>query len=145
MMENLSDNLCKFIQHFKLLENRQDKIDALISIANRFRDVPESIAMRPYEESARIPGCESDAYLFIENRNDGLLNYYFAVENPQGITAKALAVILQDSLSGEAFDKITNVPDDIIFDLFGKDLSMGKSLGLVNMLRTLKSHAKSRL
>jgi cysteine desulfuration protein SufE len=144
-MYNLPDHLSKIIDHFKLLDDRQDKIDALISIANRFEDVPESIATRPYPESARIPGCESEAYLFIEKRSDGLLNYHFAIENPQGITAKALAMILQDSLSGEKFEKIINVPDDVIFDLFGKGLSMGKSLGLINMLRMVKSHAKCQL
>jgi len=68
----------------------------------------------------------------------------FAVENPQGISAKALAVILDEGLSGEPPETIAGVSPDIVTTIFDRELSMGKSLGLMGMVHMALSLARRR-
>ena len=82
------------------------------------------------------------AYLFTAERPDHTLAYHFAVENPQGISAMALAVILQDTLSGAPLEQVAQVPGEIVYDLFGRDLSMGKSMGLMGMVNMVTATAR---
>jgi cysteine desulfuration protein SufE len=127
-----------------MLDERTDRIDMLIDIAGRFRGVPEEIARRPYPEDRKVPGCESQAYLFTEERPDDTLGFHFAVENPQGISAMALAVILAESLSGAPPEQVAQVPGEIVYDLFGRELSMGKSMGLMGMVNMVTTTARRR-
>lgn len=53
----------------------------------------------------------------------------------------ALAYILKEALDGENPDAAQTVPDDIVTTVFGKELSMGKSLGLTNMVRAVQTQA----
>jgi cysteine desulfuration protein SufE len=117
----------------------------LIEYADRFREVPESIAKRPFPESARAPRCESEAFVFVLDRPDGTFDLHFAVENPQGISAKAWAVILGETLSGQPLEQVAAVPQDILYRIFGRDLSMGKGQGLIGMLELIQHEARRRL
>ncbi len=54
----------------------------------------------------------------------------------------ALAAILQDALTGANIEEILGIPDDIIYQIFGRELSMGKSMGLMGMVRMSKSQAQ---
>ena len=45
-----------------------------------------------------MPHCESEAYVWAVPNADGTLELHFAVENPSGVSAKALAAILQKPL-----------------------------------------------
>jgi cysteine desulfuration protein SufE len=73
------------------------------------------------------------------------LKFHFAVENPQGISAKAIAVILDATLSGAPLAQVLNVSPDIVYELFGRELSMGKNMGLTNMLYMCKMAAANHL
>lgn len=123
-------------------QDRADRIQMLIDIARGFKPVPERIATRPFPLDRRVPGCESEAYVWSEPREDGTLSYYFAVENPQGISAMALASILDRSLSGAPLDEVAEVPADIVYRIFGRELSMGKSLGLMGIVNTVRGAAR---
>ncbi|MEM1176785.1 MAG: SufE family protein [Acidobacteriota bacterium] len=125
--------------------DRGDRIQLLIDTADRFRDVPEDIATRPFAEDHRVPACESEAFVWAKARDDGALDFYFAVENPQGISAKAMAVILGESLSGAPLRDVASVPGDVIYKIFGNELSMGKSMGLMGMVSMVALSAKKRL
>ena len=57
----------------------------------------------------------------------------------------ALGAILGESLSGAPPDEVATIPADAIFRIFGKELSMGKSLGLMNMLNMVRSTAVARV
>ena len=123
---------------------RQERIETLISIAERYRGVPESVARRPYPEERLVPGCESRAYVWATPRADGTLDFHFAVENPQGLSARAFAVILGDELSGRSPDEVLAVPTGIVERLFGNELSLGKSLGLSGMLQAAQREVRRR-
>ena len=125
--------------------DRSDRIEMLVDVAKRFRRVPERIAVRPYPKEHLVPGCESEAYVWAEPRTDGTLTYHFAVENPQGISAMALAAILADSLSGVPLERVAEVPGDIVYRIFGRELSMGKSLGLMGMVNVVRTAARQQL
>jgi cysteine desulfuration protein SufE len=70
------------------------------------------------------------------------------VENPQGISAKAMAVILDETLSGAPPEQVAEVSPEIVYQVFGRELSMGKSMGLMSMVGMVsalaKRHAEAR-
>jgi len=122
-----------------LFEDRSDKIDALIDISERYKLSDFADVAR--NDSRRVPGCESEVYVDSRSLKEGGRKYRIAVDNPQGISAMALAVILDDGLSGVPVDEVKQVPEDIVFEIFGNELSMGKSLGLTNLVRMVKAEA----
>jgi cysteine desulfuration protein SufE len=143
-MKPLPDRMESLIAMLEGLD-RGERIQTLVDVAKRFRRVPEQIATRPYPQERRVPGCESEAYVWSQPNSDGTLKYYFAVENPQGISAMALAAILDDSLSGVPLDTISDIPADIVYRIFGAELSMGKSLGLMGMVNMVRSMARQQM
>lgn len=138
----------KLSQLLRELEGIDDEIlrsDLLIEYAERFKGVPSSIATRPYPAEHKVPACESEAYVFTESSDNGNLNFYFAVENPQGISAKAMAVIIDDTISGESLENINSIEDDIVNIIFGRAITMGKGIGLRSMIGVVKGLANSEL
>ena len=72
---------------------------------------------------------------------DGTLKLYFAVENPSGISARALAAILDRSLSGRPAAEVAEVTPDIVERIFRQNISMGKGMGLMSMVQAVRSLA----
>ena len=135
--------LAALLSDLESIEDRDERSDYLIETAARFRGIPEHIAKRPYQESHRVPGCESEAFIFSEAADGAGVKFYFAVENPQGISAKALAVVLDETLSGCSPQEIQNVNEDIVHSIFGATVSMGKGQGLMGMVRMTKALARA--
>ncbi|HEY3886440.1 MAG TPA: SufE family protein [Vicinamibacterales bacterium] len=122
-----------------------DRTSMLLSYADQFKGVPPEIATRPFDASHQIPQCESDAYVWAMKRPDGTLQLYFAVENPSGVSAKALAAILDRTLSGLRPPEIAAVTPDIVENIFRQNISMGKGLGLMSMVQAVSALAKAAL
>jgi cysteine desulfuration protein SufE len=137
--------LAEMVELFDSLTDRAERVEVLISLSERFERVPESIAAKPYPEEHRVPGCESEAYVWALPSDGGTLKYYFAVENPQGISAMATAVILDETCSGASPAQVAAIPRDIIYRFFGKELSMGKSMGLMGIIDLVKKFAREAL
>lgn len=138
----LPPKVSELLEDLTLIEDRSDRQLMLIDFADRFVDVPERIAVRPFSETNHVQRCESEAYVFTESSEGGGVKFHFAVENPQGISAKAMAVILDETLSGETPDVIAEVPTDLVYQIFGRELSMGKGQGLMGMIELVKILAK---
>ena len=136
------DKLTDTLETLEMVPDRGERIQLLIDIAGRFEEVPPRLARRPFAKEHQVPACESEAYVFTEPRPDGTLDFHFAVENPQGISAKAMAVILGDALSGAPPEKVAEVSQDIVYQVFGRELSMGKSMGLMSMVGMVAAMAK---
>lgn len=134
--------LQEILEDIELLEDRSDRIQFLIALSEGFSPPPRDVAFRPYPEERRVPGCESEAFVFSRPRPDGTRDFFFAVENPQGVSAMALAAILHSSFSGANREDVLSVPDDVIYRIFGNDLSMGKSMGLMGMVQLAKAQAR---
>jgi cysteine desulfuration protein SufE len=132
--------LREMAEMFSIMD-RSERIQALIDLGEKFKPVPAEVAAKPYPESHRVPHCESEAFVFWVPQDDGRLKFYFDVLNPQGISAKATAVILDRALSGAALDDVLRVDPDIIYDIFGRELSMGKNMGLTGMINMCKMAA----
>lgn len=125
--------------------DRSERSEQLIHEADRFREVPPEVATRPFGERHRAPRCESDAFVWATDRPDGTVDFHFAVENPQGLSAKAWAVILGETLSGQPLEQVAKVPGDVVYDVFGRELSMGKGQGLLGMLELVQFEVNQRL
>lgn len=143
-MKPLPNRLERLLATLESLD-RSDRIEMLIEVAGQFKPVPSRIAQRPFPAEHRVPGCESEAYVWSEVTPEETLTYYFAVENPQGISAMALAAILADSLSGAPPDEVASVPSDVVYRIFGNELSMGKSLGLMGMVNMVREMARQHM
>lgn len=137
--------LAEVLEDFEWITDRRERTEMLIHYADQFTPVPASIATPPYPEEHRVPSCESEAFVWAEKQDDGTLNYYFAVENPQGLSAMSLAAILGQTLSGQPLEQVANVQPDIVFELFGSELSMGKGQGLTSMVGMVKAYARAEL
>jgi cysteine desulfuration protein SufE len=125
--------------------DRPERAELLIEAADRFEVVPERIASRPFPEEHHVQKCESDAYVWWEDLPDGSLKFYFAVENPQGLSAKSWAVIMDETLSGQPLDQVAAVSCDVVFDIYGKDVSMGKGQGLMGITDMVTTAARRKL
>jgi cysteine desulfuration protein SufE len=144
-MPEMPEKLARTLETLGLVSDRAERIQLLIDIADRFREVPPRLAQRPFPGEHQVPACESEAYVWAEPRADGTLDYHFAVENPQGISAKAMAVILGDAVSGAPLEQVAAIPQDIVYKVFGNELSMGKSMGLMGMVSMVGNLAKKAL
>lgn len=124
---------------FALMEDRAARVEELVRIARKFRPSAGQIPGPPFPETLRVPGCESE--VFVQVREEEGLRLDVEVANPQGISAMAVAAVLQDCLEGEPPQAAAGVPDDLATRLFGNELSMGKSLGLNNLVLAVKRGA----
>jgi cysteine desulfuration protein SufE len=138
------EKLTETLAALEMVPDRNERIQLLIDIAGRFEEVPPRLARRPFAAEHQVPACESEAYVFGEERPDGTLDFHFAVENPQGISAKAMAVILGEALSGAPPGQVAEVSQDVVYQVFGRELSMGKSMGLMSMVGMVAAMAKRR-
>ncbi len=134
--------LADLVETLALASDPADRAQMLLGFSDRFREVPPEIARRPFPKAHLVPACESEAYLWGVLRPDGTLNLYFAVENPSGVSARALAVILDRTLSGLPPEQIAAVPPDIVYDIFRRDISMGKGMGLMSMVSAVQTVAR---
>jgi cysteine desulfuration protein SufE len=133
------------IDNLALMGDRNDRIEMLISLAGRYQEVSPEVAERPFDDAHKVPACESEAYAWVTDNPDGTLGLHFAVENPQGISAMAMAAILDRGLSGEPPEVVARVRPEVIYDIFGRELSMGKSMGLMGMVTMVQQEAERRL
>ncbi|MFN8389469.1 MAG: SufE family protein [Bdellovibrionota bacterium] len=139
-----TEKLQRFLAELAAIQDRDERMELLIETAARFEEVPARIATRPYPESNLVPGCQSEAYVFAEPLPNGTLQFFYAVENPQGISAKAMAVILDENLSGEPLSDVATVSSDIVYDIFGKSIAMGKGQGLMGMIFLTQALARGQ-
>jgi cysteine desulfuration protein SufE len=141
-MPPLPQKLQSVLETFDLFPDPADRTNLLLSYADQFRDVPPEIATRPFDPSHQVPQCESDAYVWAMKLPDGTLKLHFAVENPSGVSAKALAAILDRSLSGLTPAEIAQIEPSIVERIFRQNISMGKGMGLMSMVEAVRALAR---
>lgn len=139
----IPEKLQQLLDTFDMFGDPADRTSMLLSYADQFQDVPQSIAVRPFDCTHRVPQCESDAYAWAVKRPDNTLKLYFAVENPSGVSAKALATILDRTLSGLPSNQIAQISTDIVERIFRQNISMGKGIGLMSMVQAVQALAKA--
>jgi len=146
-MTEVPQKLQDFVDDFEWIENRTERTEYLIELADRFEEtkVPAEIATKPYDEAHRVPNCESDAFVWAKENADGTLKFYFDVLNPQGLSAKAMSVVLNEGLSGQPLAQVAEVDSEIVFTFFGKNISMGKGQGLMGIVAMVQHAAKQQL
>lgn len=145
MMSTMPPALTDLLALFASIEDRYERYELLTEYADAFRPVPPEIATPPYPPEHRVPYCESQAYVWAQENGEHAFKFYFAVENPQGLSAKAMAVILDRTCSGAPAWQVVHLPDDLPQRLFGEELSMGRTLGLAEMVALVKAAARRHL
>jgi len=121
-----------------------ERVQMLLDFSDHFREVPESIARRPFPEAHRVPYCESDAYVWATRGPGETVKLYFAVENPSGISARALAYLLDRTLSGLKTEEVARISPEIVPRMFRQNISMGKGMGLTAMVQAVRSLASQQ-
>ena len=141
-MSNYPGRLQQLLDTFALFPDQADRTQLLLSYADQFVPVSPAVATRPFEKSHQVPACESEAYVWAIPNVDGTLTLHFAVENPSGVSARALAAILDKTLSGLAAEEIARVSPEIVEQIFRQNISMGKGLGLMSMVEAVRTLAR---
>lgn len=139
------DRLRELLETFDTINDVDERSALLIDFAERFKPVPPTVAQRPYPESHRVPFCESEAYIWGIPRPDGTLTFHFAVENPSGVSARALAAILEKTASGAPLYQVAAIGPEIVSRIFRQNISMGKGMGLGSMVQMVQSLATVRV
>ncbi|MGE5200374.1 MAG: SufE family protein, partial [Rhodospirillaceae bacterium] len=134
--------LRELLETFAMVDDPVDRANLLIGFADQFTPVPPEVAAPPYPRDHLVPYCESEAYVWLVLQDDGTARLYFAVENPSGISAKALASILTSTLSGLTPEAIEQVSPDIVERIFRQNISMGKGMGLMAMVQAVQALAR---
>lgn len=137
--------LNSLLEDIRGFADRETRMELLVEYASRFKEVPPEVATRPFGDAHLVRGCESKAYVWATPLGDGTFKYHFAVENPQGLSAKALAVILDETLSGEPAENIAKVDPDMVYEIFGRGITMGRGQGLMGMVLMVKSLSANHL
>lgn len=139
------ERLQALLDVFAGVTDTHERTQLLIDLARRFKDVPPEVATRPFGAEHLVKHCESEAYAWAVPNADGTLKLHFAVENPSGVSAKALAAILDKALSGLPAAEIAKVDPEIVEKLFRQNISMGKGMGLMSMVLAVQALAKRHL
>jgi cysteine desulfuration protein SufE len=141
-MPDYPERLQTLLDVFAGVTDTHERTQLLLDYAKRFKEVPESVAARPFGNDHLVPHCESEAYVWVVPNGDGTLALHFAVENPSGISAKALGAILQKTLSGLPASDVAKVDPEIVERLFRQNISMGKGMGLMSMVAAVQALAR---
>lgn len=144
-MAEIPPKLQEVLEDFSYIADRNERAEYLIQIADRFERVPPEVATKPYLEENHVQYCESEAYVWARENDDGTLRYYFDVLNPQGLSAMAMSVILDESCSGAPLEQVAAIPNDIVLKIFGREVSMGKGQGLMGIVSMVTYEARKRL
>ncbi len=137
--------IADLLETFALFDDPADRANLLLSYADQFEEVPPDVATRPFGREHLVPHCESEAYVWAVKRPDGTLKLYFAVENPSGVSAKALATILDRTLSGLRPEDIATISPDVVEQIFRQNISMGKGMGLMSMVQAVGALARAAI
>ena len=146
-MTQIPEKLQQTLDDFSLITTRFDRQDYLIQLADQFADVKVTpqVAEPPYDNRHRVQECESDAYVWSTQRDDGTLQYSFDVLNPQGLSAMAMSVVLGEACNGAPLEQVAAIPGSVVLDLFGKNISMGKGQGLIGIVNMVTTMARNQL
>ena len=144
-MSEMPQALAELLAEFETISDRYERYDLLTEYADEFEEVPPTVAQRPFPADHQVPHCESQVYMWVRENGDHTLKFYFAVENPQGLSARAMATILDQTCSGAPAWQVQNIPDDLPHRLFGRDLSMGRTLGLTSLVAMVKAAARKHV
>ena len=129
------------LEIFEDISDRNERSEMLLYYADQYKEIPKEIASKPYSDDYKVPYCESQAYVWGTNPKDDILQFYFAIENPQGISAKALASLLTKYVSGKPASEIALISPDIVFKIFGENLGMVRAEGLRGMVKMVRAYA----
>lgn len=136
------EKLQAVLDTFAMFPDMADRSNMLLSYADKYREVPPEIAERPFPDAHLVPHCESEAYVWAVPHPKGGVRLAFAVENPSGVSAKALAAILESTLSGLSPEEIASIDPEIVEQIFRQNISMGKGMGLMSMVQAVRALAK---
>ncbi|MCC5925624.1 MAG: SufE family protein [Bacteroidetes bacterium] len=139
------ENLQRVVDYFARITDNQTRIQTLISYSKRFVEVTEDVAVRPFDQRHRVPECESDVYVWAIVDDNQNVTIHTAVENPEGLSAKAFAAVLQKGLKDATVDDIEKLDTELVYSIFGKQLSMGKNMGLTGMIQMIKAQTRQHL
>ena len=128
-----------------MFSDPSSRAELLIGFADKFAEVPADVASRPFPRSHQVPQCESEVYVWSQLNADRTVRLHFAVENPSGISAKALAVILDRVYSGQQAEDVLALDPGIVERVFRQNISMGKGLGLKSMVMAVQALTRDAL
>lgn len=130
----------EFVENLSFIEERAERIQVLIELSRLYKPAQQE---KPYPPENRVPGCESEVYSWLSLTTENTLDLQIVVDNPQGISAMALAALITSGIQNQPRQTASHLDEDLVYALFGKELSMGKTMGLTNLVRQIRAQANN--
>ncbi|MGB9690840.1 MAG: SufE family protein [Candidatus Sumerlaeaceae bacterium] len=145
LLERYDLGFAKLVESFRALKDEAERLMMLIEFASCYVDPPPAVASRPFPAECKLPGCDCDVYFWALMREDRRLDFYFAVDCAEGVSAKAFAVILSRTLTGADLEAIARIPRECVAIIFGELITPEKKATLEAMLEAVRQAAQDVL
>lgn len=145
LVEHYDRSFERIVDSFRSINDEAERMMMLIEFASCYVDPPPTIAHRPYPEECKLSTNYAKIYFWAVPRPDERLEFYFAVEDKEGVSAKAFAVMLSRTLSGADLPKVAAVPSEVVDIIFGNGIEPEKRSALLAMLEAVRSAAQDML
>jgi hypothetical protein len=145
LVEHYDRSFERIVDSFRSIKDQAERMMMLIEFASCYVDPPPSIAKRPYPAECKLSTACKDIFFWAIPRPDQRLDFYFAIECREGVSAKAFAVMLSRTLSGVELEKIAAVSSEVIDVIFGSAMPPDNRAVLETMLEAVRSAARDML
>jgi cysteine desulfuration protein SufE len=112
-IKTLTPRLGQIVEDFKICEG-QEKLELLLSYADRLQDPPEDFADR-YGPMDAVHGCMTPVSIGARQADPGLM-FYFDIPR-QSPTVRGFASILSEGLQGVEVEDILRLPNDFYLEM----------------------------
>lgn len=128
------EKLQEFVEFFEFMDECFECIQVFIDMVDCFVEVFVEIVQCLFDEICKVFVCEFEVFVWVVLCLDGMFDFYFVVENFQGILVKVMVIILSEIVSGVLFDQVVEILEDVLMIFFGCELLMGKNMGFMVMI-----------
>lgn len=137
--EVLPPSIQRVLQRFGALE-REEKMQALISYANKLEPLPEHIAALD-RQPFKVPECQTPVEIVPEMRN-GLLHFYASINSRQSPTVAAFLAIVFTAVNDQPPSTTLAIPSDFVRQVM-RSIGLGtREVGLDAIVARLQRHAR---
>ncbi len=129
---NLTERKQQLIEDFATLQTWDDRFSYLIDLGKQLPLFPQE----KKNDETRVRGCQSDAWLFVENK-DGVIEIS---GDADGLITKGMIALVIWLYSGSTMEEMGQEDFSILKDIgMIEQLSMHRANGFTNMIEKIKT------
>src|SRR4051794_770459 len=119
-MPELPEKLANTLETLGMITDRGERIQLLIDIADRFREVSPGIARRPFAEGNRVPARGSGGVRGGRAAPGGYAGFPLRGRESAGDPRKGSGGVVRRRPFRRAAGAVAAVPQDVVYQVFGR-------------------------